>query len=425
MLNQFVQTTPLKNGVTVVTDFMENANSVTIGAWIPRGSRHETIETNGLSHFYEHLVFKGTETRSTLELVCALEDVGGFLDAYTTRQETGFYALVNQENAFLALEIVADLLMNSVFTEEDIEKERKVILEEIKNYDDIAEERVGDLFNEIHFNGSALAFPVAGTLKSVKALRKEALLTYKNQVTEDLPIYICAAGNIDHHALLQKVEVFFQKKEKGTLVLPISYQAGRSYKTIVKNELSQSSLYLGTSTPNHLLPSDFRYSFSIFNVLMGSGMSSRLFQKIREDYGLAYSVYSVADLYQDAFSWGVSLATKPSRLEKAVLLVQKEIQNFLKNGISNSDLNRIKQNILGGVKINLDSTEKRCLRLAEQQLHIGRYASIDELEAGVNEVSQSKLLSLMQMFFEENQWSAAVIQPSIAKKLSILKEFEV
>lgn len=423
MPNQLVQRTTLENGVTIMTDYMPEAYSATIGAWIPRGSRHEKEEVNGLSHFYEHLVFKGTETRTSLQIVRELEDLGGSLDAYTTRQETGFFAQVSRDDALLALDVVGDLLMNPLFQKAEIEKERKVIIEEIKTYDDIAEERVGDLFNEAHFQGSGLSMPIAGTIKSVKKISQNDLLEYRRQVIEDLPIYVCAAGNVDHQEVVDKCIQIFQKKKKAGLQLPISYTADSGFKIIGKQELQQSSLYLGTSFLKETLPLDFRYAFSIFNVAMGSGMSSRLFQKIREKHGLAYSVYSMTDIYEECYGWGVSLATAPKRLEKAVSLVHYEIGHFLKNGFMPGELERIKQSILSSMKISADGTEKRALRLAEQQLYLGRYYSMQEIEEGISQMTSTHIVELMRSVFQNNCWAAAVVQPAHGKHPNILNSF--
>lgn len=422
MLNQLIQMTSLDNGVTIITDYMPEAYSVTVGAWIPRGSRHEKEVVNGLSHFYEHLVFKGTQTRSSLDIVRVLEDLGGSLDAYTTRQETGFYAQVSRDDVYLALDVVGDLLMNPRFDATELEKERKVIIEEIRSYDDIAEERVGDLFNEIHFQGCGLSMPIAGTVKSVKNITQDDLWESERQVIEDLPIYVCAAGNINHQEIVEKCEKIFKKKQSGKLKLPLSYKANRGLKVISKQDLQQSSLYLGTSFSKNLLPIEFRYAFSIFNVAMGSGMSSRLFQKIREEHGLAYSIYSMTDVYQDNFSWGISLATEPKRLEKATTLIQKELDLFLRDGLFPGELERIKQNILGAMKINADSTEKRTLRLAEQQLHLGQYNSMQEIEDGISHVTKEQVVDLMRLVLKNDFWATAVVQPTSAKHPSALTE---
>lgn len=412
MLKQHIQTTVLDNGVTVMTDAMPNAHSVSIGAWIPRGSRHEAADENGLSHFYEHLVFKGTEHRTALEIVSSIEDRGGSLDAYTTRQETGFYAQVSREDVPLALDVIADMLMNPSFNPHEMEKERKVIIEEIRSYDDIAEERVGDLFNAIHFKGSGIARPIAGTAKSVRALTLEQMQRYEHQVLRDLPVYVCAAGRVNHEMIVDACARLFAKKKSGSGELGDTYRANAALKILPKRELQQSSLFWGTSFSLSELPEKFRYAFSIFNVAMGAGMTSRLFQKIREERGLAYSVYSSADVYRDCCGWGVSLATDPRRLETALGLAKKELDAFLKSGLAPEELARTRQNIIGGIRICADSTEKRVLRLAEQTLHYGRFYPMDETERGFAKITGGEILDMMRLAFRNAPFATAVVEPA-------------
>lgn len=198
-MKQIYRKTVLPNGVVVQTDYMPQAYSVALGAWLPRGSRHEKVNEFGLSHFYEHLVFKGTENRTAFEIACSLEDRGGNLEAYTTRQETGFYATVVKEDVGLAIDVIADMLMNPRFDKAEMEKERKVIIEEIRSYDDIPEEVAGDVFNNIHFKGCGIAHSITGTVKEVRNLTHEQMWEYERQVLNDMPIYVCAAGKVDHN----------------------------------------------------------------------------------------------------------------------------------------------------------------------------------------------------------------------------------
>ncbi|MDY6370252.1 MAG: pitrilysin family protein, partial [Fibrobacter sp.] len=225
MLRQKILRTELDNGITVLSDYMPNAYSANVGVWIPRGSRHETAEINGLAHFYEHLVFKGTEKRSAYDIAHTIEDRGGNLEAYTTRQETGFYAQVVREDLPLALDVISDMLMHPRFDPKEIEKERKVIIEEVHSYDDIAEECVGDLFNAIHYKGCGLEFPIAGTVKTVKGLNREGLVEFERQVLEDLPLTICAVGKVEHERIVDLVLEYFEAKKSARKPFANPYKA--------------------------------------------------------------------------------------------------------------------------------------------------------------------------------------------------------
>ena len=212
---QTYRKTVLPNGVVVQTDYMPHAYSAAVGVWLPRGSRHEKPEEFGLSHFYEHLVFKGTENRTAFEIACSLEDRGGNLEAYTTRQETGFYANVVAGDVPLALDVIADMLMNPRFDKEEMEKERRVIMEEVRSYDDIPEELVGDVFNALHFKGCGIAHSITGKLSDVRRLTNEQMWEYERQVLKDMPIYVCAAGKVNHDELVDLCAKKFARKKTG------------------------------------------------------------------------------------------------------------------------------------------------------------------------------------------------------------------
>lgn len=417
MFQQQVRTTVLENGITVMSDNMPSALSATVGAWIPRGSRHETLEENGLSHLYEHLVFKGTEHRTAKQIACAIEDRGGILEAYTTRQDTGFYAQVVREDIPLALEVIADLLMNPRFDPEELEKERKVIIEEVRSYDDIPEEIAGDTFNKIHFQGCGLAMPIAGSVHSVKSLTLAQLWKNENQVLHEIPLLVCAAGNVDHDRLVDDCRKFFEKKTAGNVVLPIDFKSTSSMKAVSKKETQQTNVIMGSSFLRKDLPNEFRFAFSLFNVALGSGMASRLFQKIREEHGLAYTIYSNTDVFLDCFDLEICFATDPKRTEKTMHLVHHEIMGFLKFGFVKDELKRTRANILGGIRVGADSTEKRALRLAEQTLHYGYHTPIAEVEAGINNLNEADIIEMMRVAISTSPWSVAAVMPEHSPKV--------
>lgn len=422
-MKQIIKETKLSNGVVVMTDYMPHAYSATVGAWIPRGSRHEAAGEFGLSHFYEHLVFKGTENRTALEIARAIEDRGGNLEAYTTRQETGFYANVESGDLALAIDVIADMLMNPRFEKKEMEKERKVIIEEIHSYDDIPEEIVGDVFNAIHFKGCGIAHSITGTVKDVKALTHKQMLAYRDQVINDLPIYVCAAGKVNHEALVELCLKNFKQKKSGSNAPENFYKSNQSVKVVQKQDITQSNLFWGMSFDKSHLDEKGRCALSIFNVAMGAGMASRLFQKIREDKGLAYSVYSTADIYRDCVDWGIALATDPKQLKLALDLSVAETKKFLKRGFIKDELERTKANILGGMHLGADNPEKRAIRLAEHILHLGEFHTMEHSEKIIRGIGEEEIVSLMNNLFANAKFSAAVVEPKSKKKTEIEKEF--
>ena len=422
-MKQIVKKTELENGITILTDYMPHAYSVAVGVWIPRGSRHESKEEYGLSHFYEHLVFKGTENRSALEIARAIEDKGGNLEAYTTRQETGFYAQIERSHLPLAVDVIADMLMHPRMDKKEMEKERRVIIEEIHSYDDIPEEIVGDIFNAIHFKGCGIAHSITGNIKQVKSLTHRQMLKYREQVTDEIPLLVCASGKVDHQELVELcAEKFRQKKYKGNLPTD-AYRAHNSVKVVQKQDIAQSNLFWGLSFDQGMMDERTRCALSLFNVAMGAGMASRLFQKIREDKGLAYSVYSTADIYRDCTDWGVSLATEPHQLKTALDLSLGETRNFLKRGFNKGEFERTKANILGGMYLGADSPEKRVVRMAEQMLHLGEFRTMEHSERVIKSMTEDEVVSITNKLFDAAKFSAAVIEPAGRKKTVLPLDF--
>ena len=422
-MKQIVKKTVLDNGITILSDYMPHAYSVAMGVWIPRGSRHEAKDEFGLSHFYEHLVFKGTENRTALEIARSVEDKGGNLEAYTTRQETGFYAQIERSHLPLAVDVIADMLMHPRMDKKEMEKERRVIIEEIHSYDDIPEEIVGDVFNAIHFKGCGIAHSITGNIKQVKALTHKQMLKYRAQVTDEIPLLVCASGKVDHEELVQLcAEKFAQKKTRG--VLPAdAYRAHNSVKVVQKQDIAQSNLFWGLSFDRNLMDERGRCALSLFNVAMGAGMASRLFQKIREDKGLAYSVYSTADIYCDCTDWGVSLATEPHQLKTALELSLNETRNFLKRGFNKGEFERTKTNILGGMYLGADSPEKRVVRMAEQMLHLGEFHTMEHSEKIIRTMTEDEVVATTNKLFNAAKFSAAVIEPAGRKKTELPIKF--
>jgi predicted Zn-dependent peptidase len=422
-MKQIVKKTVLDNGITILSDYMPHAYSVAVGVWVPRGSRHEAKDEYGLSHFYEHLVFKGTENRTALEIARSIEDKGGNLEAYTTRQETGFYAQIERSHLPLAVDVIADMLMHPRMDKKEMEKERRVIIEEIHSYDDIPEEIVGDVFNAIHFKGCGIAHSITGNIKQVKSLTHKQMLKYREQVTNEVPLLICASGKVDHEELVQLcAEKFKQKKCTGALPADI-YRAHNSVKVVQKQDIAQSNLFWGLSFDRNLMDERGRCALSLFNVAMGAGMASRLFQKIREDKGLAYSVYSTADIYRDCTDWGVSLATEPHQLNTALELSLNETRNFLKRGFNKGEFERTKTNILGGMYLGADSPEKRVIRMAEQMLHLGEFHTMELSEKIIRTMTEDEVVATTNKLFNAAKFSAAVIEPAGRKKTELPVDF--
>lgn len=304
-----------------------------------------------------------------------------------------------------------------------MEKERKVIIEEVHSYDDIPEELVGDVFNAIHFKGCGIAHSITGTVKEVKELTHKQMLAYRDQVINELPIYVCAAGKVNHDALVELCLQKFARKKSGGIAPANIYKSNQSVKVVQKQDITQSNLFWGMSFDKSRMDEKGRCALSIFNVAMGAGMASRLFQKIREDKGLAYSVYSTADIYRDCVDWGVALATEPKQLKLALELSVKETKKFLKQGFMKDELERTKANILGGMHLGADNPEKRAIRMAEQILHLGEFHTMEHSEKIIRDLTAEDVTGLTSDLFANAKYSAAVVEPKSKKKSEITTDF--
>ncbi len=415
-IRQFVQITDLPNGLRIASEKMSGAASVSVGIWLPRGSRYEEIAVNGLCHFYEHMVFKGTRKRSALQIAREIEDRGGSLNAFTTKEHTCFYARVIQEDLSLALDVLSDLVMEPTLDTKEFEKERKVIIEEIRSYDDMPDELASDLFSAVHYKGCGLERPIAGTEKSVKAIPLSRMQDYQRGVLREAPLLLCIAGNVDHARLVEDCKKWFAPKKSGPLTVSDNYKA-RSGSKVVHKDVQQASIVLGTSRPD--LGRKQRFALNIFNTAFGSGMASRLFQKVREEHGLAYSIYSSIEAQIGSRGFTINLATDVRKLGKAMRLVHDELVRFMNDGFVADELERTKTNILGGIKLGLDSTSNRQNRLARQLLRNGGYTSMTQTEKAIREMTADEVLASVADLVGNGSWAIGAVLPKGAKPVDL------
>jgi predicted Zn-dependent peptidase len=411
-MRQFVQISDLTNGLRVASEKMSGSASVSVGIWLPRGSRYEEVSVNGLCHFYEHMVFKGTKRRSALQIAREVEDRGGSLNAFTTKEHTCFYARVVQEDLPLALDVLSDLLMEPLLDEKEFEKERKVIIEEIRSYDDMPDELASDLFNAAHYQGCGLAYPIAGNIRSVKAISRQHMLDYQRAVLREAPLLLCVAGNVEHDWLVEQCHRYFRQKKSGPLSVVDPYASKAGIRTDFK-EVQQANVVFGTSQAD--LGKRQRFALNLFNVAFGSGMASRLFQKVREEHGLAYSIYSNIDAQIGSRGFTINLATDVKKLPKAMQLIRNELLLFVREGFAENELERTRMNILGGIKLGMDSTSNRQNRLARQLLRSGSYTSLAQTEKAINALSAVEVQDVVRSLVLQGNWSVGAVLPKGSK----------
>jgi predicted Zn-dependent peptidase len=390
-----IRRTVLPNGLIVLTERMENMRSVAMGVWIKSGSRCETAEDNGISHFVEHMLFKGTHSRSAQQIAREMDSIGGNLDAFTGKETICFSVKSLAEHVPIALDVLADMVLNPTFDETDIERERKVILEEIKIDEDTPEVLVSELFSQAFWKDHPLGKPILGTAKTVARLDRQSLLAYHGDRFHGGNMIFSAAGNLEHDLFVETVARKFSALAGGeTLHEQPAPEA--SARIILRNKkaLEQVQICLGVPAPP--LTSDSRYGVLILNTVLGGGMSSRLFQTIREERGMAYSIYSDLSPYRDTGALCVFVGTSVGKGLEAVTLILEEFRKLKRDMLSEEELTRAKNQVKGNILLGLESSNARMASLAHQEMYFHRFFSAEEIIARIGEVDSALVQALAQ-----------------------------
>jgi len=423
------QVSVLQNGVSIATDLVPSASSVYAGLWLPIGSASENSKNSGLSHFYEHLVFKGTKNSSAFQIAKDIEDLGGTLNAYTSRDATCFYIHIAKEHLQTAVRVLADLVMEPKLTSSDFSKERDVILKEIMAIEDNPEELSDDFFHKAHFKGCGLALPITGSLKSVKNLSVDEIRKRQKFILDELPILLSIAGAVQHNELVKICKKLFRKKNGAGGQPSIAYSANSGVEMRQK-EVQQATVLWGTSCEG-LEAKELR-ALQIFSHVFGDGFSSRLFQNIREKYGLAYSINSsFGNFIQKTTSkknlafFQIFFATEQQNVERVADFIRKEIKSFLRNGFSKHELEKAKQGIIGSYKLSKDSLGSRQSRLARQVIRYGHPIDISKTEAQINKMEADYIESFVKKFLISSQWTFAAVVPKGTHSLTFSSSITV
>jgi predicted Zn-dependent peptidase len=397
----------LDNGIRLVTESMGHVRSVSLGVWLTRGSRHETDEDSGIAHFVEHMLFKGTATRSAEDIAQAVDSIGGQLDAFTAKEYASYYVKVLDQHLPLAVDILSDIVLRPAFNDVDIEREKKVILEEIKMVEDTPDDLVHELFTQAFWEGHPLGRPILGTKDSVEGFTQARLRDHFRGAYAAENVIISAAGNLEHGALREALEKAFGempsagRKESWTppAVIP---------KVVIRSkELEQSHICLGASSypQNH----DARYASYVLNTMLGGSMSSRLFQNIREKRGLAYSVFSGINAYRDAGSLTVYAGCANEAVGEVIDLVVEEMKVIKQTPVADSELRRAKDHLKGSLMLSLENTASRMSHLARQEIHFDRQFSLDETLEGIERVTPNDVQRVAHELFSNGSLAATVL----------------
>jgi predicted Zn-dependent peptidase len=395
---------------------MRHVRSVSVGLWVRTGSRREMAEENGLAHFMEHMVFKGTERRSAEAIAREMDSVGGMLDAFTSKEQICFNAKVLDEHLPIAFDVIADLVLRPKFDSEDVKKERQVVLEEIKMDLDNPEYLLHEIFTRGFWPEHPLGRPILGTPQTVKAFRRETLRERFQHWFAPDRLVVTAAGNVAHEKVLQLVDrEFGALPSVGELDGHVAPRADSPLRVEGKRDLEQVHVCLGV--PALPLAHEQRFLAAVLNNLLGGGMSSRLFQNIREKRGLAYAVFSELTPYSDAGMLTVYAGTGKETVGDVIDLTIKEFRALKDELVSEDELLRAKNHLKGSLMLSLESTSSRMSNLARQELYFDRFYSLDEILARIDAVKREELQQLARQFFDPSRIAATVLGPVNGFKL--------
>jgi predicted Zn-dependent peptidase len=397
-----VKSTKLPNGIIVLTEHMPGLRSVTTGIWVRRGSRHESPELNGICHFIEHAVFKGTKRRSARDIAIESDRLGGHFDAYTTHEMTGFAIKVADTALSQAIDLLADMVTHARFDQEDLEREQKVILEEMKMVEDTPDELLGELFNAAYFPNHPLGRPIEGTRETVPTFDHKTTLAFHAREFSYTNLVVAAAGNVDHERLLDLVGNAFDGCEGGVSSRPQLIASSRPNPAAPimieqKTELEQAHLVIATPWPDAL--SEDRYAASLLASVIGGGTSSRLWQKIREERGLAYSVGAGGSAFADVGVFNIYAGTSPEQLDEVLDLSLQELREVVNENVSDAELNVVKDQTISSILLGLESSSARASTLARQEIIHGRRISPDEVIAKIRTTTADELRTIAQTYF--------------------------
>jgi predicted Zn-dependent peptidase len=402
-----MQSTRLPNGVRVVSESLTDLASVTAGIWVENGSRYETPEQAGISHFLEHLFFKGTERRTAAGIAEEMDAVGGVLNAFTGKEYTCYYAKVLREHLPMALDLLADIFTHSTFPSEEVERERSVVIQEISQAEDTPDDYVHELFNTAFWPGHPLARPIAGTPATVSALNRDHFLAFLDARYRPDRILITAAGNVTHEQLLAVAEQHFGGLA-GTAVpvdgVPPTHRPGVS---IHDKDLEQVHVCLGTPGISHT--DGERYAAHLLNMALGGGMSSRLFQEIRERRGKAYTVYSFLSSYFDAGYVGTYVGTSPQWVREVVEIIRSEQRRTTREGLAAAELVRVKNQMKGSMLLGLETSDSRMSRIAKNMIYFGRDVPLEEVAASIDRVTNDDIVRVAQRVFPAGAFGLTVL----------------
>lgn len=412
-----IQTRQLQNGATVIIEEIPHVRSAAVGVFIKLGSRNETLEVNGISHFIEHMLFKGTMSRTARDIAEVFEEMGGQLNAYTSKEYTCFHARVLDEHTDLAMDILFDMLFNSTMTEKDINTEREVIIEEINMYEDSPDELVHDIFAQTILAGHPLGRSILGTLENIQEMSRDTVFNYYRDHYHPANMIIAIAGNVESEHIFDRIETYSGYGPKYQKAVTSTVTQQNQGVTLVPKDTEQVQICLGVPGISYL--DERRYTQNIMNSILGGGISSRLFQTIREEKGLAYSVYSYPSTYRDFGTYAIYVGTGPAKVQEFFTLLQAEINRFVDEGVTSEEVIRSQNQVKASLYLGMESIMARMNRIGKSLLLYDEVVPVEKVIEKIYRVTPEMVKNYARETLGSYKYSLATIGEA-----SVLPEVE-
>ncbi|MFY0683593.1 MAG: insulinase family protein [Balneola sp.] len=406
----FVKKTTLPNGLRIVTERIESVKSISVGIWVKTGSRNETPKQAGVTHFLEHMLFKGTKKRTAYDIALSMESVGGYLNAFTSSEYTCYFARCVNTQMEQALDVLSDMVLNPSFPEEEVEKEKKVVIEEMKMYRDSPDDYLFEEYNSRMFQGHELGRPVLGLEETVSSFTREDLYEYMEERYRAGNLLISVAGNVEHEEVVKLVTEYLG--ELPALKVENEDQPltdFNSSKLELTKAIEQTHYILGRRGLHY--DDDDKYLLLLANTILGGGMSSRLHQNVREKYGYCYSIQTFNQSYTDSGMWGVYVGTDKDYVEHVHELVVAELKKISEELVPEKELTEAKSQLKGKLLLSQENTSNRMMRLAKSELYFDRFVTLDELVENIDSVTSEQILEFSKKFFDQKYYMEAVLTP--------------
>jgi predicted Zn-dependent peptidase len=400
----------LANGIHVLSENIPHIKSFSLGFWVNTGSKNENSSNNGISHFIEHMMFKGTQKRSAQKLSDEIESLGGYLNAFTSKEHTCYYGRGLSQYIGKTFEVISDMILNSRFRENDIAKEIGVVIDELYDIEDSPEELVFEKLESNIYKGNTLQFPIIGTEKNILSFNREIILNYIDKYYRNSNLFIVVSGNVKHYEILKLADTYFNSRPAKRKIVDKKINLKSSVDQLINKDVQQVHAVIGKPVVGY--NSEQRAAINVLSHILGEGSSSRLFQTLREKNGITYQINSFLNSFYNSSTFGVYFSTNPKNYKKAIDLVFKELEKFDKKPITKKEFERARSYIKGNVIMGLENTTNRMLRMAQSFIYFNRIKTIEETINELDSISLDEIIFLSKKLFNSENFIKTVIAPN-------------